>query len=72
MDAVSTLSRAALLTAVAKVAGVVLRLVVHPHVIGDVSGREQLAADVARDLLLVTDHVSAQTVLGGETRLTRL
>lgn len=45
------------LTAVTEMAGVVLRLVVHPHMICDVSSRQQLPTDVAGDLLLVADHV---------------
>lgn len=44
--------------AVTDMAGMVLRLVVHPHVIGDVGSRQELAADVARYLLLVADHMS--------------
>lgn len=60
------------LTAVAEVADVVLRLVVHPHVIGDVCGRQQFAADVARHLLLVTDHVCTQAILGGKAGLASL
>lgn len=57
------------LTAVAEMAGMVLRLVVHPHVIRDVSSGQELATDVARDLLLVANHVRAQTVLRGEAGL---
>lgn len=53
-------------------AGVVLGLVVHPHVIRDVSGGQKLATDVAGDLLLVTDHVRTQTILRGEAGLTSL
>lgn len=43
-------------------AGVVLRLVVDPHVIGDVSSRQQLPTDVTRHLLLVPDEVGAETI----------
>lgn len=53
-------------------AGVVLRLVVHPHMICDVSSRQQLPTDVAGDLLLVADHVRTQAVLGGKARLAGL
>ena len=59
-------------TAVAEVAGVVLRLVVDPHVVGDVGGGQQLPTDVAGDLLLVADQVSAQPVAGRERRGARL
>lgn len=54
------------LTAVAEVAGVVLRLVVDPHVVGDVSSRQQLPADVTRHLLLMTDQMCAETIPCGE------
>ena len=54
------------LTAVAEVTGVVLRLVVDPHVVGDVGGRQQLPTDVTRHLLLVTDQVRAETIPRGE------
>lgn len=57
---------AAPLTAVAQVTGVVLRLVVDPHVVGDVSGRQQLSADVTWNLLLVPDQVGAEAVPRGE------
>lgn len=50
----------------------VLRLVVHPHMIGDVGSRQELPADVAGHLLLVANHVSSQAILGGETGLTSL
>lgn len=56
------------LTAVAEVAGVVLRLVVDSHVVSDVGGRQQLPTDVTGHLLLMTDQVSAQPVPGGEGR----
>lgn len=56
------------LTAVAQVAGVVLRLVVDPHVVGDVGGRQQLPANVTGNLLLVPDQVGAQTVPRGKRR----
>lgn len=36
------------------------------QVAGDVCGAQHLAADVARDLALVPDHVRAQAVFGGE------
>lgn len=64
--------QAALLTAVAEMAGVVLRLVVHPHVICDVGRRQELPADVAGDLLLVANHVCTQAVLGGKAGLAGL
>lgn len=54
------------LTAVAEVAGVVLRLVVDPHVVSDVRRRQQLPADVARHLLLVADQVRTEAVPRGE------
>lgn len=57
---------AACLTAVAEVAGVVLRLVVDPHVVGDVSGRQQLPADVTRHLLLVANQVSTEAIPCGK------
>ena len=60
------------LTAVAEVAGVVLRLVVDPHVVRDVGRRQQLPADVARHLLLVTHQVSSETIPRGERRRARL
>lgn len=50
----------------------VLRLVVDPHVVGDVSGGQQLPADVTRYLLLVPDQVGAETVPCGERRCARL
>lgn len=53
-------------------AGVVLGLVVHPHVICDVSSRQQLATDVAGDLLLMTNHMRPQTILRGKAGLTGL
>lgn len=56
------------LTAVAEVAGVVLRLVVDPHVVGDVSSRQQLPTDVTRHLLLVPDQMSAETIPRGKRR----
>lgn len=43
--------------AVAQMADVVLRLVVHPHVICDVSSRQEFSTDVTRDLLFVTNHM---------------
>lgn len=49
-----------------------LRLVVHPHVVGDVSGRQQLPADVAGNLLLVSDQVGAETVPRRKRRRARL
>lgn len=54
------------LTAVAQVTGVVLRLVVHSHVVGDVRSGQQLPADVTRHLLLVTDQVGAEAVPRGK------
>lgn len=51
-------------------AGVVLRLVVHPHVICDVSGGQELATDVAGDFLLMANHVRTQTILRGKAGLT--
>ena len=60
------------LTAVAEVTGVMLRLVVDPHVVGDVSGRQQLPADVTRHLLLVTDQMCTEAVPRGEGRRARL
>ncbi len=56
------------LTAVTQMAGVVLRLVVHPHVIGDVSGGQQLPTDVTWHLLLMTDEVGTETIPRGECR----
>lgn len=49
-----------------------LGLVVHPHVICDVSSGQELSADVAGNLLLMADHVRAQTILGGKAGLTGL
>lgn len=49
-----------------------LRLVVNPHVVGDVSGRQQLPADVTGNLLLVPDQVRAQTVPRRKRRRARL
>lgn len=49
-------------------AGLPVRL----EVTGDVGRAEHLAADVAGDLPLVSDHVGAQTVFGGEGRGTGL
>lgn len=46
----------------------VLRLVVDPHVVGDVGGRQKLPADVAGNLLLVADQVGAEAVPRGERR----
>lgn len=51
---------------------VMLRLVVHPHVIGDVRSRQKLPTDVAGDLLLVANHMRTQTVLCGKTGLAGL
>lgn len=56
--------------AVTEMAGVVLRLVVHPHVICDVSSRQELPTDVAGHLLLVANHMRTQTILGGKAGLT--
>lgn len=53
-------------------ADVVLRLVVHPHVIRDVGSRQELPTDVAGDLLLVANHMRTQTILRGEAGLTGL
>lgn len=53
-------------------AGVVLGLVVHPHVVGDVGGRQQLPTDVAGHLLLVANHVRTQAVLGSKAGLAGL
>lgn len=53
-------------------AGMMLRLVVHPHVIGDVRSRQKLPTDVAGDLLLMANHMRTQTVLGGKAGLTGL
>ena len=52
--------------------GMVLGLVVYPHMICDVSSREELATDVTGDLLLVANHVSAQTILRGKAGLAGL
>lgn len=60
------------LTAIAQVAVVVLRLVVHPHMVSDVRGRQQLPADVTWHLLLVADEVCAEAVPRGEGRRARL
>lgn len=49
-----------------------LGLVVDPHVIRDIGRREQFAADMAGNFVLVSDHMSAQSVLRGERRLARL
>ena len=62
----------AALTAVTEMAGVVLRLVVDPHVICDVGRRQELPTDVAGNLLLVTNHVRTQAVLGSKAGLTGL
>lgn len=56
------------LTAVAQVTRVMLRLVVNPHVVGDVGGRQQLPADVTGNLLLVPDQVGAEPIPRGERR----
>lgn len=53
-------------------ADVVLRLVVHPHVIGDVSSREEFATDVAWDPLLVANHMRTQAILRRKAGLTCL
>lgn len=50
----------------------VLRLVVDPHVVGDVSGGQQLPTDVTWYLLLVPDQVGAETVPRGKRRRARL
>lgn len=63
---------ASVLTAVTEMAGVVLWLVVHPHMICDVSSRQELATDVAGDLLLMANHVRTQTILRGKAGLTGL
>ena len=55
-----------------QVADVVLRLVVHPHVICDVSSRQELPTDVAGDLLLVANHMRTQSILRGKAGLTGL
>lgn len=57
------------LTAVAQVAHVMLGLVVDPHVIRDVSRREQFAANMAGNFVLVSDHMSTQPVLCSKRRL---
>lgn len=46
----------------------VLRLVVDPHVVGDVSGRQQLPTDVTGYFFLVPDQVGAETVPCGKCR----
>lgn len=53
-------------------AGVVLWLIVHPHVICDVGRRQELPTDVAGDLLLMANHVRTQAVLGSKAGLTGL
>lgn len=53
-------------------ADVVLRLVVHPHVICDVRSRQELPTDVAGHLLLMTDHVRTQAILRGKAGFTSL
>lgn len=40
----------------------------NPHVIGDVSGGQQLPTDVTGNLLLVADQVGAEAVPRGERR----
>lgn len=50
----------------------VLGLVVHPHVIGDVGRRQELPTDVAGHLLLVANHVRTQAVLGRKAGLAGL
>lgn len=56
--------------AVAQVADVVLRLIVHSHVIGDVGRREQLSTYMTRDFLFVTNHMCTQPILRSKARLT--
>lgn len=46
-----------------------LGLVVDPHMICDISRREQFAANMARNFVLVSDHMSTQPVLCGKRRL---
>lgn len=60
------------LTAVTEMAWVVLRLVVHSHVICDVSSWQELPTDVAGHLLFVANHMCTQTILSSETGLTCL
>lgn len=55
--------------AVTEVAGVMLRLVVHPHVICDVSSRQELPTDVTGNLLFVANHVSTQAILRSKAGL---
>lgn len=50
----------------------VLRLVVHPHVVCDVSGGQELPTDVTGHLLLVANHVRTQPILRGKAGLTGL
>lgn len=64
--------KASVLTAVTEMAWVVLRLVVYPHVICDVSSWQELSTDVAGHLLFVANHVGTQTILGSKTGLTSL
>lgn len=49
-----------------------LRLVVDPHVVGDVRRRQQLPTYVTRHLLLVTDQVCTEAVPRGKRRRARL
>lgn len=65
-------SKGKVLTAITEMASMVLWLVVHSHVICDVSSRQELAADVAGDPLLVANHVGTQAVLCGKAGLTGL
>lgn len=60
------------LTAVAQMAHMMLGLVVDPHMIRDISRGKQFAANMAWNLVLVSDHMSAQPVLCGKSRLARL
>lgn len=60
------------LTAVAEVTGVVLGLVVDPHVISDVGSREQLPTDVTRNLFLMADQMSTQAIPRGKRWRARL
>lgn len=60
------------LTAVAQVAHMMLGLVVDPHMIRDISRREQFATNMAGNFVLMSDHMSTQPVLCGKRRLARL
>lgn len=46
-----------------------LGLVVYPHMICDISRREQFATDMTWNFVLMSDHMSTQPVFCGKCRL---